>query len=62
MKKTKTVSKANPQPFTEQSREQKSTIACVLLSMSRMSTLNFEYEQCEYNIKISMTAYMYQKL
>ena len=27
-----------------------------------MSTLNFEYEQYEYNNKISMNAYKYQKL
>ena len=42
--------------------ESKSTTSCVLSSMSRISTSNFEYEWCENNIQISMNAYKYQKL
>ena len=42
--------------------ESKATTSCVLSSVSRISISNFEYEWCEYNIKISMNAYKYQKL
>ena len=42
--------------------ESKSTTSCVLLNISTMSTSNFEYEQYEDDIKISMNAYKYQKL
>ena len=42
--------------------ESKSTISCVFLSMSTMSTSYFEFELYEYDIKISMNAYKYQKL
>ena len=73
--KTKTASKANTQPSTEYCSVRmpiiiilsihggsKSTTSCVLLSMSTMSSSNFEYGRCEYNIKISMNEYKYQKL
>ena len=43
-------------------RESKSTTSYVLLSMSTMSTSNFEYEWYEHNIKIRMNVYKYQKL
>ena len=42
--------------------ESKLPTSCVLLSMSTMNTLNFEYEYYEYDIKMSMNANEYQKL
>ena len=42
--------------------ESKSTTLRVLLTMSTMSTTKIEYEWYEYDFKISMIAYKYQKL
>ena len=42
--------------------ESKSTISCVLLDMSSMSTLILEYEQYEYDIKISINAYKHSEI
>ena len=43
--------------------ESKSTTLCILFSMmSMMSTSHIEYKYYEYDIKVSMNTYKYQKL